>query len=375
MNGPTETPSSSHLRADGTDEFIAEFERRFPSGVSIAARLRMPLAGFRVTTLFGPSGCGKTTILRCLAGLDRPSAGTIASGRNVWFDSTSQVCLSPQQRDVGFLFQDYALFPHLTIAENVGFGLRPDQRSASVAELMSTFDLTGLERRLPDQISGGQQQRVALARVLARRPRLLLLDEPLSALDAVLREQLRTQLRRQLAVFQIPVVLVTHDRTEAIALSDELIVMESGRIRQTGTVEEVISRPNDLSVARIVGVETVVLGTILSVQDGLATVQVGSATLLAVAPTDSSKTVHVCIRGEDVAIQKGPVGETSVRNRLPAVILSLIPEGPLVRVHMDCGFELTALVTRPACDELQLRPGDRVTASLKAPAIHLIAAR
>jgi molybdate transport system ATP-binding protein len=238
--------------------------------------------------------------------------------------------------------------------------------------MLQVFDLLGLEHRRPGQISGGQQQRVALARVLVRRPKLLLLDEPLSALDATLREQLRTQLRRLLLEFQIPVVIVTHDRTEAIALSDQIVVMEAGRIRQTGTVQQVITQPNDLNVARIVGVETVAVGTILKVLEGLATVQVGSAILLAVAPAETSRMVHVCIRGEDVAIQKGTSSESSVRNQLPAVIQSIVPEGPLVRITLDCGFELTALVTRPACEELRLQVGDRVTASLKAPAIHLI---
>jgi molybdate transport system ATP-binding protein len=391
-------------------QLVAKFEKQFLRGPRIVADLQIP-SGFSVTTLFGPSGCGKTTVLRCLAGLERPNEGTIQTAQEAWFDAERGISLSPQQRDIGFLFQDYALFPHMTVAENIGFGLRnaaargplgwlwggkvlpvttredtgnaeplPEAPEASrdaeidprVLEMLQVFDLLGLEHRRPSQISGGQQQRVALARVLVRRPKLLLLDEPLSALDATLREQLRTQLRRLLVKFQIPVVIVTHDRTEAIALSDQLVVMEAGRIRQSGTVQQVITRPNDLSVARIVGVETVAVGTIVKVHEGLATVQVGSATLLAVAPDQTARTVHVCIRGEDVAIQKGTSGESSVRNHLPAVIQSIVPEGPLVRITLDCGFELTALVTRPACEELRLDVGDHVTASLKAPAIHLI---
>ena len=354
---------------------VAAFEKRFAGGTTIAAELSLP-AEFSVTTLFGPSGCGKTTILRCLAGLVRPNEGTIRAGGQPWFDSRQKICLTPQQRDIGFLFQDYALFPHLSVIENIAFGLKgcsPHERDQRVAEMIQVFDLQGLELRRIHQISGGQQQRVALARVLVRRPRLLLLDEPLSALDATLREQLRTELRRRLSMFQIPVIVVTHDRVEAIALSDQLVIMERGRIRQSGPVEQVITRPSDLAVARIVGVETVLVGTIVHVHEGLATVQVGQTMLLAVAPTAAAKCVHVCIRGEDVAIQKGPTGESSVRNHLPATIQSLIPEGPLVRVGLNCGFDLTALVTRPACTELKLQIGDRVTANLKAPAIHLIA--
>ncbi|MBS0202953.1 MAG: ABC transporter ATP-binding protein [Planctomycetes bacterium] len=352
---------------------LARFEKRYPRGATITAELQIP-AGFSVTTLFGPSGCGKTTVLRCLAGLERPEHGVISAYGSDWFDARRGINLSPQQRDIGFLFQDYALFPHLTVAENIRFGIRDHQRAAAfLNELLGLFELSGLEHRRPRQISGGQQQRVALARVLARRPKLLLLDEPLSALDATLREQMRSRLRRQLAQFQIPVVVVTHDRTEAIALSDRIVVMESGRIRQSGTVQQVVNRPDNLEVARIVGVETVATGEILGVDNGLATVHVGTTQLLAVAPEGTVRLVHVCIRGEDVALQKGSSGESSVRNHLPGTILSLVPEGPLVRVGLDCGFDLTALVTRPACEELHLQVGDRVTANLKAPAIHLMA--
>ena len=355
-------------------ELVATFEKRFERGASIAAELRLP-AGFSVTTLFGPSGCGKTTVLRCLAGLEHPNDGVITAAGRVWFDASRRICLSPQQRDIGFLFQEYALFPHLTVADNICFGLRDRSRKLrdqQLAEMLQMFDLSGLEHRRPHQISGGQQQRVALARVLVRRPKLLLLDEPLSALDATLREQLRSELRRQLSHFQIPVVVVTHDRIEAIALSDQIVVMESGRVLQRGSVQQVMTRPNDLAVARIVGVETVAIGKVLGVDNGLATVQVGTTRLLAVPPAGNARMVHVCIRGEDVAIQRGSPGESSVRNHLDGTILSLVPEGPLVRIGLDVGFELTALVTRPACEELQLQVGDRVTANLKAPAIHLI---
>jgi len=357
-----------------SDGLVARFEKRFVRGATIAAELQLP-AGFSVTTLFGPSGCGKTTVLRCLAGLERPSEGVIQSAGDTWFDSSRRVCRSPQHRDIGFLFQDYALFPHMTVAQNIQFGLRRvsrHERDERTAQMLQLFDLAGLEHRLPNQISGGQQQRVALARVLVREPKLLLLDEPLSALDATMREQLRSELRQILVRFKIPVIIVTHDRTEAIALSDRIVVMESGRFLQSGSVHQVITRPDNLAVARIVGVETVTSGTILSVKEGLATVQVGTATLLALAPARETRTVNACIRGEDVVIQKGPQGESSVRNQLPSTIVSLVPEGPLVRIGLDCGFELTALVTRPACEELNLKVGDRVVANLKAQAIHLI---
>jgi molybdate transport system ATP-binding protein len=356
-------------------ELAAQFEKRYPGGAVIAADLRQPADGFSVTILFGPSGCGKTTLLRCLAGLERPESGRIEFQGDVWFDAAQRIFRTPQERDIGFLFQEYALFPHLTVAQNIGYGLRcrpPEERRQRIHEMIERFQLGELAGRYPQQISGGQQQRVALARALVRRPKLLLLDEPLSALDAILRESLRFQLRWVLSEFAIPVIIVTHDRTEAIALGDRIAVMVGGQIRQHDSVETVFTRPQDLAVAKIVGVETIVPGQILAVTDGLATVQVAGKTLLAVAPNESCRHVHVCIKGEDVSLQRNLPSGTSVRNQLPAVVAWLSPEGPLVRVGLDCGFDLSALITRPAAEELRLQPGDQITAGVKTPAIHLI---
>jgi molybdate transport system ATP-binding protein len=282
----------------------------------------------------------------------------------------------PQQRGIGFVFQDYALFPHLTVAGNIGFGLRevpPDERRQRVGEILQRFELRDLETRRPRQLSGGQQQRVALARAVVRRPRLLLLDEPLSALDTALREELRGELRRILAACEIPVLLVTHDRTEALALGDELVVMHDGTVRQNGPVLEVFNRPADADVAKIVGVETLLPGTVTSVTEGLAAVQIADQTLTAVGPTKATREVVVCIRGEDVILQRDSASPSSVRNRLAARVVALIAKGPLVRVELDAGFRLFALVTRPDCAELALREGKSVTALIKTPAIDLIA--
>lgn len=357
-----------------SDMLIARFEKRFRGGAVIHAGLELPLRQFSATVLFGPSGCGKTTILRSLAGLERPESGTITFGDDVWLDAARSICRSPQRRDVGFCFQDYALFPHLTVGENVGYGLRGERSQCrrTVDAMLERFQLTGLERRYPHQISGGQQQRVALARALVRQPRLLLLDEPLSALDATLRDEIRLKLRKLLSGFEIPVVIVTHDRMEALALADQLVVMENGRIEQSGPVEQVFSKPSNSNVARIVGIETVETGDVIQVTDGLATVEVRGVPLTALAPPEPARRVHVCIKGEDVTLQKGVQGTQSSRNHLAGTIQWIASEGPLLRVGIDCGFELTALVTRQACAELDLKTGDRITASIKAPAIHLI---
>ena len=178
--------------------------------------MRIPLDRAPVAVLFGPSGSGKTTLLRMLAGLERPDAGSIVLREICWFDSARGIHLSPQERRVGFLFQDYALFPHLTVAENVGYAARRE----TVHKLLATFGLTELAASKPRALSGGEQQRVALARALAAEPALLLLDEPLSALDAPTRARMRYELRRMLLTSDVPSIVVTHDRMEAVALGD-----------------------------------------------------------------------------------------------------------------------------------------------------------
>jgi molybdate transport system ATP-binding protein len=236
----------------------ANFERIFPAGPSIQAELRLPVDSFSVTALIGPSGCGKTTVLRCLAGLDAPSAGRVTWGAEVWFDRACGNHFAPQQRGIGFLFQEYALFPHLTVSENIAYGLSRSlaaEAARRVGELIAMLQLTGLEARYPRELSGGQQQRVALARTVAPRPRLLLLDEPLSALDTPTRVELRRELRRVLTAWGIPTIIVTHDPVEVRTLADRMIVLCEGRILQQGPVEEVFGNPLDARVARIVGSE------------------------------------------------------------------------------------------------------------------------
>jgi molybdate transport system ATP-binding protein len=356
-------------------ELAARFVKRFGPGVAVGLDLVRPADRFSVTVLFGPSGCGKTTALRCLAGLGRPDEGRIAFAGEVWFDAQRRVCLPPQRRDVGFLFQEYALFPHLSVAGNVAYGLGHlprAERQRRVGEVLERFGLAGLGKREPRQLSGGQQQRVALARVLVRRPRLLLLDEPLSALDEPTREQVRHELRLLLVGSGVPVVLVTHDRREAAALGDHLVVLDGGTIRQQGPTAEVFSYPTDLGVARIVGVETILPGRVRQAEGGLVTVAVGGAELVAVGAARETAEVYVCVRAEDVILHWGGMGTASARNRLAGVVRSLSRDGPLVRVELDCGFPLTAIVTRPSAEELGLREGARVFALLKATAVHIL---
>lgn len=222
-------------------------------------------AGDGVAVLFGPSGSGKSLTLRCLAGLERPDSGRMVVNGRVFFDSAAGLHLAPQHRRTGYVFQGYALFPHLTVGENIAFGLRGQpraERQRRTAEVLERLGLGGLERRSPRELSGGQQQRVALGRALAIDPDLLLLDEPLSALDAPLRRQLRDDLERTLREWGKPTVLVTHDLSEAYQLADRVVVYDHGRVIQASSKTEFLWQPSSERVARLIGLRNVLQGTV-----------------------------------------------------------------------------------------------------------------
>jgi molybdate transport system ATP-binding protein len=354
------------------DQLSVDVRKRHTGGPEIAAALRLPLGVHSVTVLFGPSGAGKTTVLRLIAGLDTPDAGAITCGDEIWYDGARGVRLPPQHRRVGYLSQDYAIFPHLTVRKNVAYGARHGAVDA-IDDLLARFDLSDLADRYPRQLSGGQLQRVALARALAAEPRLLLLDEPLSALDAPTRLRVRADLRQLLASIQVPAIVVTHDRTEALALGDSIAIMIDGRLRQAGAVETVFDSPADADVAAAVGVETICPARVIARSAGLVTLEIGPTRLVAVDIDDPSPEVFACIRAESVTIERNPSGNpTSARNHLPARIVSVIPEGPLARVALDCGFRLNAVVTRQSEGEMRLREGEQVTAVVKATSIRIV---
>ena len=350
------------------DQLICQCRKRLSRTFEVEVDLRIPLDQAPVTVLFGPSGSGKTTLLRLIAGLQRPDAGSITFRRQSWFDAARALHLPPQQRRAGFLFQDYALFPHLTVAQNVAYAAP----GGNVSKLLDTFGLTELAGSMPHAISGGQQQRVALARALAAKPALLLLDEPLSALDASTRSRTRHDLRRMLLSGSVPSLVVTHDRMEAVALGDWMAVIVDGRIRQAGPVQEVFRRPADLLVAHSVGVENVLAAEIAGRDSGLLVLQVGDSQIQCV---DSGETgpVFASIRAEDVALTRQMDQVSSARNRLAGRVRSVIPEGALARVDLDCGFPLVALVTAQSAAELALGEREQVFAIIKATAVHLAA--
>ena len=348
-------------------ELTALCRKRLASGFALDASLRLPLDEAAVTVLFGPSGSGKTTLLRLLAGLDRPDDGVIALGSATWFDSACGIDAAPQQRRAAFLFQEYALFPHLTVERNVAFAAKRADASA----LLARFGIADLADRLPAALSGGQQQRVALVRALAAKPALLLLDEPLSALDAATRARTRRELRRLLVESGVPSVVVTHDRTEAIALGDWMAVMVEGRIRQTGPVQEVFRHPADAQVAECAGVENVLPAEVVGREAGLVTIAVVGVHLDGVDRGESGA-LFACIRGEDVAIAHDHPAVSSARNRLGGRVTTVSLEGPLARVELDCGFPLVALVTAQSAADLELKPGSTVCAVIKTTALQLV---
>jgi molybdate transport system ATP-binding protein len=346
-------------------ELICRCRKRFAAGFEIDTDWRIPLDDAPVTVLFGPSGAGKTTLLRLIAGLEQPDSGSISFRGEIWFGARS---LAPQKRRAGFLFQDYALFPHLTAQQNVAFAATD---SARAEQLIQAFQLNDLRRQFPRQLSGGQQQRVALARALAAGPALLLLDEPLSALDAASRARTRQELRRMLLESAVPSIVVTHDRAEAIALGDWIAVMIAGAIRQSGPVREVFRRPADPEVAAALGVENILSATVVARDAGLLTLAVGESRLQCVDSGESGA-VLACIRAEEVAVTRDLHPASSARNHIVGEVRNVVVEGPLARIELDCGFPLVSLVTAQSAADLSVKPGEKLFAIVKATSIHLV---
>jgi molybdate transport system ATP-binding protein len=326
--------------------------------------------------VIGPSGAGKTLILRSIAGIIRPDYGRVTVRGRTLFDSDARINVPPQDRKVGYVPQEYALFPHLSVAANIGYGLRGSS-SENAARVAEALDLVGLadQRNLrPRSLSGGQRQRVALARALAVRPDVLLLDEPFSALDPPTREALLEDVRQLIVVTDTPTIIVTHDRNEALHLGETVSVLMRGSILQVGPPAAVFAYPESEEIAAFVGVETVAPGRVRSIENDVPCVEVASRLVEGGTGVSIGDEVLLCLRPEDVALNS--IGEdsthTSARNRLEAQVTRVAPAGPHVRVYLDAGFPLISLITRDALDELAIAPGARVVATFKATAVHLI---
>jgi putative spermidine/putrescine transport system ATP-binding protein len=282
--------------AQGVSVHLQDCAKTFPDGTHALEPTSLDIARGETMVFLGPSGCGKTTTLRIIAGLEAPDAG----GR-VLFDDEDVTRLPIERRKVGMVFQSYALFPNMTVAENIGYALKirgagRAERAARVAELIELMGIEGLENRNVEQLSGGQRQRVALARAVAMRPRVLLLDEPLTALDASLRERLRVELNRLLRSLGITAVYVTHDQAEAMALGDRIVVMRKGAIAQVGTPREIYFEPQNRFVAEFVGAANILEA---EAADGFLALPGGK---LPIPGTAAKGAVVAMIRPESVSV-------------------------------------------------------------------------
>ncbi|MDB6040669.1 MAG: molybdate transporter, ATPase subunit [Verrucomicrobiales bacterium] len=332
----------------------------------------------RITAIFGPSGAGKTSLLDLVAGLRLAESAFIQLEDRVLTDLPKGHVVPAFQRGVGYVPQDLALFPHLSVRQNLLFGFNEKSNRDELFTYDRVVDLLEIQtlvKRNVTDLSGGEKQRVALARALLASPKLLLLDEPLASLDLKLKTRIIPYLARIRDEFRLPMLYVTHDRFEAISLADEMVVLTGGKVVQTGSVQEVFNHPANLAVAGLLTVETVQAGRITNISEELAIVSVGSSNVMALADSIpvGTRDVYVCIRAEDVILVKGSDRPNSARNHLPARVREVNREGPLMRVELNCGFPLTALLTKHACAEMQLKEGDQVMALVKAPDIHLIA--
>lgn len=326
---------------------------------SFDATVALDVAEAATVALVGPSGAGKTTVLRVVAGLLRPREGRVALGDRVWLDTTRGVDVPPERRRVGYLFQEYALFPHLDVLANIRFGAR---RGAPVDDLLERFRIGQLARARVGDLSGGERQRVALARALALQPGVLLLDEPLSALDAHTKSAVRLELHELLRDLRLPTILVTHDFEDAAALADEVGVIVDGRILQRGAAGDLVASPADAFVASFTGA-TVLEGTAATTPDGLTEIVLDAgATVWSTAP--GAGRVGVAIHPWDVSLSRDLSPDSAV-NHIRSTIASIVPLGNRSRVRVG---PLVAEVTAASAQRLDLREGDVVVASFKATA-------
>lgn len=321
--------------------------------------------------VLGPSGSGKSTLLHAILGVLPLTSGSIRLGGE---DLTR---LPIERRGLGYLPQRLGLFPHLSVRDNLLYSAQARRVPAAatgplVDRLVEATGIGPLLDRRPATLSGGERQRVGLVRALASQPRLVLLDEPFTALDASRRRELWWLLRDLQQAQRLTMLLITHDLTEAHFLASRVSVLLDGRVVQQGDKADVFGRPVAPDVARFLGVETLHPGRVLHVAEGLATVAVGSARLTALASPGLGDDVLVSIRGEEVTLQPEGTVAGSARNALPARVVAIRPGSPLLCVEMDAGFPLVALVTQPASEDLDLRPGRNVVACVKAPAVHLV---
>ncbi len=376
--------SARNLSTEGGDGVLAvrlrkAFAARGGQQFTLDISFRVPPA---MTILFGASGAGKTTVLDCIAGLLAPDAGRIALGDFVFFDSDLDVNVAAQHRHIGYVFQDLALFPHLSVTANVGYGLAELSKIARerrVHEILEGFRIAHLARSKPPQLSGGERQRVALARTLVTHPRILLLDEPLSALDPATKSQIISDLRDYLSQHRMPVLYVTHSRDELFALGEHVIALEQGRVLAEGMPSEVLGAPRHETIAQWRGLENVFEARVvaLHLEAGTMTCQIAHGTDLEVplGHAGAGENVSIGIGAGDILLAAKKPEALSARNLLPGRIVSLTRRDVMVIAEIDCGVRFQAHLTPGALESLGLMPGREVWLVIKTYSCHLLRKR
>jgi molybdate transport system ATP-binding protein len=365
----------------------AHFRKRF-GGQSHEFALEVEFqAAPGITILFGPSGAGKTTLLDCVAGLTTPDSGRIAIGDHALFDAAQHTDLPVAKRRVGYVFQSLALFPHLTVEQNVQYGLAhlpQEKRAAQASAILQAFRISHLASRYPRETSGGESQRAALARTLVTDPVVLLLDEPLAALDAATKGKIIDDLREWNDAHRIPILYVTHSREEVFALGDRVVVLEAGRIVAQGTPHEVITAALQETVAQLVGFENIFEAVVESVHPERGTMmcrimscRIAGDTGPLVLETPLVRggvgaALRVGIRAGDILLATAPPVGLSARNVIPGRIASLEQRDVIVTARVKCRVEMEVHLTLAARDSLQLAPGREVWLVIKTHSCHLM---
>jgi molybdate transport system ATP-binding protein len=333
-----------------------------------------------ITILFGASGAGKSTLLDCIAGLSRPDKGEITSGGDVLFDSAARINVPTPQRRMAYVFQTLALFPHLTAEENLAYGLKDllekDKRER-VETILRAFRVEKLKKQKPDDISGGERQRIALARSLVTEPRVLLLDEPLTGLDAELKAAIVDDLSAWNAAKGIPILYVTHSREEVDALGERVIALYNGRVVSAGLPMEVLNAPRRKKLAQAAGFENLLSATVLDLReaDGVMRVRLGENACEIEVPLGYAAVgsrVQVAVRAGDILLATEPPHGLSARNVMEGRILSLDQRGTTVVARVDCGVTFIVHITPGAARTLELSAGRRVWLVLKTHSCHLV---